>query len=82
MPRPSPQENITLRLSREIIRKAKVLAAKESTSVSKLLTRYVQRVVDEEEAYGAARTRALALLDKGLHLGGHTRVTRDALHER
>ena len=82
MAKATEQENITLRLSRDTIRKAKVLAAQESTSVSKLLTRYVQRVVEDEEAYGAARARALALLDKGLHLGGRIRATRDDLHER
>lgn len=76
------QENITLRLSRDTLKKAKVLAAQKSTSVSKLLTHYLQRVVEEEEGYGAACARALALLDKGYHLGGRPVVARDALHER
>ncbi len=75
-------QNLTLRLDREIIRKARVLAAQEGTSVSKLLSRYVERMVEEEAAYEAARRRALALLDEGFHLGGTIRASRDEWHER
>ncbi len=78
----SEGQNLTLRLDRETIRKARVLAAQQDTSVSKLLSRYVERMVEEEAAYEAARRRALALLDEGFHLGGTIRVSRDEWHER
>lgn len=78
----SEDQNLTLRLDRDVIRKARVLAAQQGTSVSKLLSRYVQRMVEEEEVYEAARRRALALLDEGFHLGGTIRASRDEWHER
>ncbi len=78
----SEQRNLTLRLPQETIRKAKVLAAKRGTSVSKLLTNYVEQMVRDEEAYEVAHRRALEFLEQGFHLGGTIRATRDQWHER
>lgn len=75
-------QNITLRLDRDLIRKAKVLAAQQGTSVSGLLTHYLKRVLQEEEAYEIARKRALTLLDRGFHLGGKIPCAREEWHER
>lgn len=75
-------QNLTVRLPREIIRKAKVLAARRGTSVSRLLASEIERIVGDEEAYEAARRRAVAFLDRGFHLGGPIRATRDERHER
>jgi predicted transcriptional regulator len=75
-------QNLTIRLDRETIRKARVLAAQQGTSVSKLLARYVERMVMDEAAYDAARRRALAHLDAGFHLGGEIHASRDEWHER
>ena len=72
-------QNLTLRLDRDIIRRAKILAAQRGTSVSRLLAEYVEEIVGEEEAYQAASRRALELLEKGFHLGGSP-ATREALH--
>lgn len=76
------KQNITLRLDRELIRKAKVLAAQQGTSVSGLLTQYLGKVLKEEEAYAVAQKRALVLLDRGLHLGGKIPSAREEWHER
>lgn len=38
--------------------------------------------VGETEAYDAAHRRARATLERGFHLGGTIRVTRDEWHER
>ena len=79
---PSPTQNVTVRLDRRTLRKARVLAAKRQTSISALLARQIEVLVGEEEAYERAHRRALALLDRGFHLGGRIEVPRDQWHER
>lgn len=76
------KQNLTVRLERETIRKAKILAAKRSTSISGLIARQIEVLIGEEEAYENAKRQALALLDKGFDLGGEIRASRDELHER
>lgn len=76
------KQNVTVSLDRDTVLKAKVLAARQSTSISSLLARQIETLVSENEAYERARQHALALLDDGFHLGGKIRATRDELHER
>jgi hypothetical protein len=76
------KQNITLSLSRQTLRKARVLAARRATSVSGLLAQQIEILVGEEETYERARRQALTLLDQGFHLGGAIRVNRDEWHER
>lgn len=76
------RQNLTISLDREIIRKARVIAARHDTSISGLLAQQVEILVGKEEAYERAKGQALALLDEGFHLGGMIRATRDELHER
>jgi len=77
-----PKQNVTISLSRQTIRKAKVLAARRDTSISGLLAQQIEILVGEEEAFERARQQAMTLLDQGFHLGGVIRVRRDELHER
>ncbi len=76
------KQNITVSLSPEIIRKAKVLAAQRSTSISGLLAEQIESLVGNEEAYERSQRAARALLEKGFHLGGMIAASRDQLHER
>ena len=76
------KQNITLRLDRQTLRKAKVLAAKRNTSISGLLAEQIEALVGEDHAYERAERRALALLERGFHLGGTIESTRDEWHER
>ena len=76
------KQNVTISLDRETIQKAKIVAARRSTSISGLLARQIEILVGEEEAYERAERQALALLDQGFDLGGQGRVGRDELHER
>jgi len=76
------KQNLTVSLDTETIRKAKILAAGRNTSVTKLLTGYVEEMIAEEERYDAAQRTALSYLEKGFHLGGEIRVTREEWHER
>jgi hypothetical protein len=76
------KQNLTISLDRQTIRKAKIVAAKRSTSISGLLARQIEILVGEEEAYERAERQALAMLDQGFHLGGVIRASREELHER
>jgi hypothetical protein len=77
-----PKQNITLSLDRKIIQKAKILAAHRGSSISGLLTEQIEILVGEDEAYELAARQATALLDRGFHLGGVIRSSRDEWHER
>jgi plasmid stability protein len=74
--------NITLALDEEILRKARVLAARRNRSVSALLREELTRLVSEDEAYEAAKTLALNRLARGTHLGGEPLPSREALYDR
>ncbi|MHB8502943.1 MAG: DUF6364 family protein [Candidatus Acidiferrales bacterium] len=76
------KQNLTLSLDRQTIQRAKVIAARRSTSISGLLADQIEILVGEEEAYARAERQAAALLDHGFSLGGTIDVTRDELHER
>ena len=76
------KQNLTISLDRQTIQKAKIVAARRSTSISGLIARQIEIIVGEEEAYERAEKQAKMLLDEGFHLGGAIQVTRDDLHER
>ena len=76
------KQNLTISLSRDTIQKAKVLAARRSTSISGLVAEQIEVLVGDDEPYDRAERQAIALLDQGLHLGGGTPAPRDELHER
>ncbi len=76
------KQNLTISLDRQTIQRAKIVAARRSTSISGLLARQIEILIGEEEAYERAERQAMTLLDQGFHLGGAIRVSRDELHER
>jgi len=76
------KQNVTVSLSVQTIKKAKLLAARRSTSISGLLAEQIESLVGAEEAYAAAHRSALELMEKGLHLGGGAPLTRAELHAR
>jgi len=73
---------VTVSLSQQTLRKAKILAARRGSSISGLLSQQIEILVGEEEAYERAERQATALLDHGFHLGGVIRASRDEWHER
>ena len=81
-PKREGKQNVTISLDRKTIQKARIVAARRSTSISGLLARQIEILVGEEEAYERAERQAMALLDRGFHLGGVIRASRDELHER
>lgn len=78
------KQNITLTLPKDILLKIKLIAVKRQTSVSGLLTKTLEKVVQQEDAFVHARRRHLQWLEKGEDLGsdGRIMVSRDELHER
>jgi predicted transcriptional regulator len=78
----SQKRNLTIQLDSEVIRKARILAAERSTSVSRLVAEQLERLVGEEEQYRAAYRQAMADLDSGFHLGGGLMPRREDLHDR
>jgi HSP90 family molecular chaperone len=82
MPVLDEKRNITLRLSRQTIQKARVLAAQRSTSISGLLASEIEKLAETKDDYERAMDRAMARMEKGFDLGGVHIMDRDALHER
>ena len=75
------KRNLTVKLDSATLRKARTLAARRGTSVSAMVAAQIQKSVETEDAYEAARRTALEWLRRGFHLGGR-HVSRDELHER
>ena len=74
--------NITLSVDTELLREARILAAQEGTSVSRLLADRLGELVRRHKAYDAAKRRALARLRKGYELGWTQAPSADRLHVR
>ena len=74
--------NITLKLDAEVLREARILAAEEGSSISRLLAAKLEELVKERKGYDRARRRALARLREGLDLGWTPPASRDEVHER
>jgi len=79
--RTNEKQNVTISLSRQVLKKARILAARRETSISGLLAQEIEALVGQEEAYERAEKQARALLQNGFHLGG-VAPARDELHER
>lgn len=76
------QANITLKLDAELIREARVIAAREGTSVSQMMADMLEERVRRDRAYEKARRRALSRLRQAPDLQWSRPATRDELYER
>lgn len=54
--------NLTVQLEEDVIRRARVVAAKRGTSVSSLVARELNELVEREDRYDEARQRAIELM--------------------
>jgi len=75
------RKNLTLQLDEDVIQRAKVVAARRGTSVSGLVARELQDLVEEDARFEEAKERALEALGQATGRGGR-RWSREALHER
>ncbi|HUG47010.1 MAG TPA: DUF6364 family protein [Candidatus Limnocylindria bacterium] len=71
--------NLTVQLDGDVIRRAKIVAARRGTSVSALVARHLDALAADDERYEAARRRAIELMDRATPHGGRN-WTRDDLY--
>jgi Family of unknown function (DUF6364) len=77
------KQNLTVQLEADTIKKARIVAARRSTSISRLVASEIDRLVREDEAYERARDEALGELERGYDLGSEGRLARrDELYDR
>ena len=74
--------NITVKVNATLARDAKVLAARRGTSLSRLVADQLESLVHDDQAYAAARRRALRRLKRGYDLGWKAPADRAELHDR
>ncbi len=77
-------QNVTLSLPRDLLKRVKRVAVDRDSSVSALLAEALERLADEEHRYSAARRRATTAMKSpgALGTGGRRTWSRDELHER
>jgi hypothetical protein len=73
------KSNLTLQLDADVIRRARVLAARQGTSLSALVARELGALVEREARYEDARQRAVDLMAAATSRGGRS-WTRDDLY--
>lgn len=78
------KQNITLSIRKDVLQKVKILAVKQSTSVSALLTNLLEDIVNREEGYQAANKNYSRVLQQEINLGTNGSIdwSRDELHDR
>jgi hypothetical protein len=76
------KQNITLSINKELIKKARVLAANRQTSISRMLSEELKKLIEDSKDYEMAKKQALDDISRGFHLGGEITVSREELHER
>jgi hypothetical protein len=74
--------NITVKIGADLARDARVLAARRGTSLSRLVADQLEILVRGEQAYAAAKRRALRRLRQGYDLGWRPPDSRDDVHDR
>ena len=81
MDREVMQSNVTLKIDETLLKQARKLAVEEDTSLSAWVAGLIGESLRKRANYQAARTRALARMEKGFALASG-RFTREDLHER
>jgi hypothetical protein len=78
------KQNVTLALSRDLLKEARHMAVERETSLSDLLAEYLRKALAEDGAYRDAMARARERMRTGfdLNTGGAATWTREDLHER
>ena len=74
--------NITIKVDADLARDARVFAARRGASLSRLVAEQLETLVRGEQAYAAARRRALARLRRGYDMEGERPLGRGEVHDR
>jgi hypothetical protein len=76
------KRNLTIQLDETVIQKARVVAARRFTSISKLVSIEIEKAAEADAALEAVKETALSQLSRPFRLGGVNFPVRDSLHER
>lgn len=78
------RQNVTLSLPKELLKKARAMAASKDKSLSELLRESLEQKIKEATGFKKAKDRQRALLRQGTDLGtkGQMKITREELHAR
>jgi metal-responsive CopG/Arc/MetJ family transcriptional regulator len=78
------RQNVTLSLPKQLLKKAKAIAASKEKSLSELMRESLEEKVREATGYRKAMERQLKLMEKGFDFGIKEKITisREEIHER
>lgn len=74
--------NVTVKIDDDLARAAKVYAAQHGTSLSRLVSEELERLVRRERVFETAKARALKRLEDAPALGWDKPLHRDDVHAR
>jgi len=75
-------KNVTVSLEDDVAKWARVYAAEQDTSVSKLLGAILKERMQREQAYEKARSRFMSRRPSRLREAGQRLPTKDEVHDR
>lgn len=70
------KQNITLRIDKELIQKAKVISAQRQISISEMLSDKLRKTFQMKKDFKVAQHRAINKLKKGFQLGERVATSR------
>lgn len=78
------RQNVTLSLPKALLKRAKVMAARQEKSLSKFLKESLEEKIRGSTGYKQAMERQVRLMRKGFDLGIKDRIgiSREGIHER
>jgi hypothetical protein len=74
--------NLTVRLDEDVVRRARVAAARRGTSISALVAQQITDLADQDERYEVARRQVLELMERATAHGGRNWTREDIYAER
>lgn len=78
----SNKVNLTIKIDKDLLRKIRVIAAEEGTSISALVAGIIKEKSTKSARYEEAKRRAIALMNNGIALNWEKPLSRDEMHER
>jgi hypothetical protein len=76
------KRNLTVQLDETTIKKARVVAARRSMSISRLVTEEIERTAKADAYWQVAKQTAFKQLSQPFHLGSDSLPSREVLHQR
>lgn len=76
------KRNITIQLDETVINKARVVAARRLTSISRLVAQEIEKAANQMNDYQQAKASATAQMDNPFRFGNDKLPNRESLHER